>query len=147
MTVMWVARQLRADQIGPVSLLTRKICDATVEDIVGIYKIIDFLKKTKEMSIKISGIPVQQTIAAVFADASPTPLKRGKKEAKAHGGFLVCLAHQDLMRHKTVPVNMMVWRSGKIERECASSLSGETYTMVSGCAACEWVVALPSTMR
>ena len=52
MTLMWVARQLRSDMIGPVSLLTRKICDATVEDIIEIGKIIDFLKKTKEMLLR-----------------------------------------------------------------------------------------------
>ena len=89
--------------------------------------------------MKLAPIKVEDTIVVVFADASPTPLKKVKGEARAHGGFLVCLAHKDLMRHKFVATNMVVWRSGKIERECASSLSGETCTMVSGCAASEWV--------
>ena len=40
---------------------------------------------------------------------------------------------------ETANGNMVCWRSGKIERECASSLSGETYALLAGCGALEWV--------
>ena len=115
MTLMWVSRQLRADSIGPVSLLTRRGADAKVEDLFGAGKVIDHVRETKELSMKIHNMSVKDTIAVVFADASPSSVEGTEGSKKGHGGFLVCLAHRDLAQHKTVPMSLMVWRSEKMK--------------------------------
>ena len=133
-------RQLGCDMLGPTSILTRKVSESTVEEIWECNRIADLLGKTKEFGIVPHPVKTTEAIRITVADASPTPLE--KLDPKARGCFMVAIGQARRKHCKAGHLNMVLWRSGKADRECASSLAAGTHTMVAACSSTEPIVSM-----
>eukprot|EP00971_Amphidinium_carterae_P190069 3772849-Amphidinium_carterae.7 len=125
---------------GTVAILARRVPSAIVSDWVELQRVVKQLQETAEIGIRFYPIPVSQMRVAVFIDGSPSTAS----DLHPESGHMCAVTTDDLDRGKSTPINMVSWRSGKIDRVCASSLSSEAYSMVGGIASCELVFQLLS---
>eukprot|EP00971_Amphidinium_carterae_P344931 6485618-Amphidinium_carterae.1 len=140
--VMWIAREARPDVSGTAAILARRVPSATVSDWVELQRAVKHLQETADIGIRFYPIPVSQMRVAVFIDGAPSTAS----DLHPQSGHICAVTTDDLDRGNITPINMVSWRSGKIDRVCASSLSSEAYSMVGGIASCELVFQLLSEM-
>eukprot|EP00971_Amphidinium_carterae_P121859 2413179-Amphidinium_carterae.4 len=136
MKLMWIARECRPDIQGTASLLARSIHSAKVEDLIELSKAVQHLRETADLGLVYASVSQEDMRLVVAADASPSTAQ----ELHAQAGTLVALAQKDLLEQGSGGVLPVMWRSGKIERVCNSSLSAEAYAMVGAVAAAEWAM-------
>eukprot|EP00971_Amphidinium_carterae_P076876 1518559-Amphidinium_carterae.1 len=75
----------------------------------------------------------------ITVDASPSSLTQ-----EAQSGIIVAFTDERMARDEEAPWVPVMWRSGKIERKCSSSLSAECFalTQALGCAELTWTTFL-----
>eukprot|EP00971_Amphidinium_carterae_P170330 3374854-Amphidinium_carterae.1 len=140
--VMWIAREARPDISGTAAILARRVSTATVADWIELQRAVKHLRESADIGVKFFPIPVTEMRVAVFIDGSPSTAN----DLHPQSGHICAITHDGLDRGESAPINMITWRSGKIDRICASSLSSEAYSMVGGIASCELVCQLLSEM-
>eukprot|EP00971_Amphidinium_carterae_P336231 6472477-Amphidinium_carterae.1 len=140
--VMWVAREARPDVSGTAAILARRVPTATVGDWIELQRCVKHLRETAEVGIRFCPIPVQDMKIAVFIDGSPSTAS----DLHPQSGHICAITDDRLNQGASAPINMVSWRSGKIDRVCASSLSSEAYSMVGGIATCELMFQLLTEM-
>eukprot|EP00971_Amphidinium_carterae_P094894 1877631-Amphidinium_carterae.1 len=110
----------RPDVQGTASLWARKIQSATVHDLIESGKAV----QPADLGVIYEKVSQADMRLVVVADAFPSTAQ--ELHAQAENG-----------RGSVLPV---MWRSGKIDRVCNSSLSAEAYAMVGAVAAAEWAM-------
>ena len=70
-----------------------------------------------------------------IADATPF----SKDDINSYGGVLIGFTTPTLADGQEAPLNLVSWRSGKLDRKCASSLAAEANAMISALAYAEWI--------
>ena len=106
---------------GPISLLQRNGKDARVHDLIEATAIVQHLRDTADLGIHFRPIPVERVRICVFSDASLKTVSG----CKSQGATMLCLVDQDVLEGKEGIANLVVWRSGTIDRVCAGSLAAE----------------------
>eukprot|EP00971_Amphidinium_carterae_P291590 5788477-Amphidinium_carterae.2 len=142
MKAMWIARQSRPEIIGSCALLTSKVHDPKVKDILELGKVVAYLKREPDLAIHIQSIKPQDIRLCVAVDASPSSLTE-----EAQSGMIVALTNRDMAENREAPWIPILWRSGKIERKCSSSLAAEAFALVQalGCAELTWTTFLEAS--
>eukprot|EP00971_Amphidinium_carterae_P163432 3240555-Amphidinium_carterae.1 len=135
MKILWIARQCRPEVQGSCSVIASRVPTATVAELVELSKVVDYLLSSPHASIRIHAIPVHEWCLAVFCDAAPN---NGKHES-ALGGFVIGVSTKALNEGRDAPLSILSWRSGKIERQCSSSLASESFALVNALAYAEWL--------
>ena len=57
---------------------------------------------------------------------------------KSQGATLVSLVNQDVLEGREGTANLIMWRSGTIDRVCAGSLAAEANALAAACHQAEW---------
>eukprot|EP00971_Amphidinium_carterae_P122614 2427689-Amphidinium_carterae.1 len=140
--VMWIAREARPDVSGSAAILARRVPSATIGDWLELQRVVKHLRETADVGIKFYPIPITDMKVAVFIDGSPST----SSDLHPQSGHICAITDSSLDAGGNAPLNMVAWRSGKIDRVCASSLSSEAYSMVGGIASCELVFQLLTEM-
>eukprot|EP00971_Amphidinium_carterae_P141916 2810998-Amphidinium_carterae.3 len=135
MKLLWIARQCRPEIQGSCSVVASRVPSATVGELAELSRIVDYLLSTPEVSLKIHAIPIRSWCLGVFCDAAPN---NGKFET-ALGGFVIGVSTEALNSGSEAPLSILCWRSGKIERQCTSSLASESFALVNSLAYAEWL--------
>ena len=108
--------------------------DARVHDLVEANAIVQHLRDTADLGIHFRPIPIERVRICVFADASLNTVSG----CKSQGATMLCLVDQDLLEGKEGIANLVLWRSGTIDRVCAGSLAAEANAMAAACHQAEW---------
>eukprot|EP00971_Amphidinium_carterae_P128101 2537560-Amphidinium_carterae.3 len=139
MKAMWVARQARPEIIGSCAILSSKSQQPKVKDLIELSKVISHLKAEPDLTIKIPAIPPCKLRLCIIVDASPSTLTQ-----EAQFGIIVAFTDVRMAKDEESPWIPVMWRSGKIERKCSSSLSAESFalTQALGCAELTWTTFL-----
>ena len=133
-SVLWCVRKCRPDVAGPISLLQRKGKDARVRDLIEVNSIVQHVRDTADLGIHYRPIPIERVRICVFADASLNTVSG----CKSQGATMLCLVDQDVLEGKEGVANLVLWRSGTIDRVCAGSLAAEANAMAAACHQAEW---------
>ena len=134
MCIMWVARECRPDALGPVSILSRHVTIAKVEDLVECNRIVAHLRATRDLGLRFTPIHPSNACLAVVADVA----QHRAGELHSQAGLLIAVTTERLKTGETATFNIVAARSGKVERMCASSLAVEACAMVGAVACGEW---------
>eukprot|EP00971_Amphidinium_carterae_P030535 600515-Amphidinium_carterae.1 len=139
MKTMWIARQARPEIIGSCALLTSKVQGPKIKDILELGKVVAHLKGEPDLSIHIQSIHPKEMRLCVAVDASPSSLTE-----EAQSGIMIAFTNRDMADNREAPWIPVMWRSGKIERKCSSSLAAEAFALVQGlgCAELAWTTFL-----
>eukprot|EP00971_Amphidinium_carterae_P153242 3037908-Amphidinium_carterae.2 len=139
MKCMWVARQARPEIIGSCALLTSKVQSPKVKDLLELGRVVAHLKREPDLAVHIQSIPFKEIRLCVTVDASPSSLTE-----EAQSGIIIALTNKQMAENQEAPWIPMMWRSGKIERKCSSSLAAEAFALVQGlgCAELAWTTFL-----
>ena len=137
MVLMWAARECRFDILGAVSILSRRIVGASVQDLLDCNRVVKHLKATRELGIKFHAIYPTSIVLGVTVDGGLAE----KGEIFCQAGYLAFLTVKNMALGIEAPLSLIVGRSGKVDRVCSSSLAVEAYAMVGGTASVEWVTA------
>ena len=135
MCIMRVARECRPDALGPVSILSRHVTIAKVEDLVECSRIVAHLRATKDPGLRFTPIHPSNACPAVVADGA----QHRAGELHSQAGLLIAVTAKRLKTREAATFNIVAARSGKVERVCASSLAVEVYAMVGAVACGEWI--------
>eukprot|EP00971_Amphidinium_carterae_P348883 6490722-Amphidinium_carterae.1 len=134
MKCMWCARQAHPEIIGGCTLLSGRVNDCKIGDLVELGRVVKHLLEHKDQKLIIHGIYPSSIRLFVTADASPS----GLKGENAQSGILIGLTDDHLDKGVHAKVSWVLWKSSKIDRKCSSSLAAEAYSLVQGCGLAEW---------
>ena len=127
----WLSKEGRPDASGPSSLLASKLTKLTIEDILAINETVKALKEKADLSVRIQPIPNMKI--GVVTDAS-----FANSGFHSQGGHVI-IAHGDkLMQGEKVITNVLMWKSGKLQRVVNSTLAAETQSLSRGLADLLW---------
>eukprot|EP00971_Amphidinium_carterae_P298069 5922780-Amphidinium_carterae.2 len=135
MKCMWCARLAHPEIIGGCTLLSSRVNECKIGDLVELGRVVKHLLEHKHQKLVIHGIYPSDIRLFVTADASPS----GLKGENAQSGVLIGLTDDKLDKGEFAKVSWVLWKSSKIDRRCSSSLAAEAYSLVQGCGLAEWV--------
>ena len=135
MTMMWIAREGRFDGLGAVSVLARRTKEPTVSDLIECNQVSDHFRATKDLGLMYYPVHPANACLVIFVDAALPE----EGETHPQGGFIIGIAGPAMSEGQEAPINLVAARSGKIDRVCSSSLASESYAMIGGVSAGEWV--------
>lgn len=131
----WLSKEGRPDASGPSSLLSSRLTDLRIEDIVQLNDVIKSLKQRSDLAIRVQ--PLRRMKFSVVSDAS-----FGNDRFHSQGGQMI-LRHEDgLQDNKLVEANLLCWRSGRIHRVVNSTLAAETQSLSRRVGDLLWVLVL-----
>ena len=136
MKVMWAARTARPDVQGSVAALSRRVPQATYADLEELQKLVHHLKKNPTLGFHPTSLAPSETCLVVIADSSPST----SSDLHPQAGYIVGFTSDKLNAGLVAPLNIIAWRSGKVDRVCASSLAAEAYGLVAGVACGEYIM-------
>lgn len=135
--VAWAAREGRPDVAGEVSILSSRLPNPTIEDCKRANKLLQELRDTPHVTIKVKAIPYDDLRLFVCIDAS----KDNAKEGKSQTAYILGTVHRSVMDGAAAPASCISWKSRPSQRVCASTLMSEAYAISFGLAAAEWAAS------
>ena len=139
----WLGREARPEVSGTASIMASALPRARVEDILLINKVIRFLKRTSERTLKVWPIPVGELHLLSFSDAGGVLGRQsgewtGEEIQEPTQGAWIIFAGQVGTHGRTKNMSPLMWRSGKLRRKVPSTLAGETLALGEAVASVEW---------
>ncbi len=131
----WLSKEGRPDASGPSSLLSSRLTDLRIEDIIQLNEVIKALKQKSDLAIRVQ--PSEKMKMSVVSDAS-----FGNDRFHSQGGQMIICHEDGLQENKQVAANLLCWRSGRIQRVVNSTLAAETQSLSRGIGDLLWVLVL-----
>ena len=131
----WLSKEGRPDASGPSSLLSSRLTDLRIEDIIQLNEVIKALKQKSDLAIRVQ--PLEKMKMSVVSDAS-----FGNDRFHSQGGQMIICHEDGLQENKQVAANLLCWRSGRIQRVVNSTLAAETQSLSRGIGDLLWVLVL-----
>ena len=138
----WLGREGRPDLAGEVSILSSRVPDLRVKDLKEINKTVAKAKETADLSVKIAGIEEARLGFGVVSDASYANVRDGGSQ----GGHCVVAFDTGIHQGKTVPCNVLYWKSGRIHRVVNSTLAAESMSLSRALGDLMWCVTLSNEL-
>ena len=134
-SLQYAAVHSRPDMCAKVAFLQKRICSATVEDLLEGNRILKEAKEHAQTSIMIRPIAIKDLTFASFGDASFA----SASQLKAQQGLFVMACTPSLGKNETSDVSPIAWNSKQIGRVVRSTLSAEAYAMSSSLDKLTWI--------
>jgi hypothetical protein len=134
----WLAGQTRPDLQVLVSLGQQEMGDLKIGAIRQMNAIVRRAKQHATVPLLIPSIPLSEWEFAGFTDASKNNTPGGGTQA----GSLVVLTRRGFGMGQEVPWGPLMWRSHKLRRVIASTLSAETLALIEMLGHLEWTKCL-----
>lgn len=131
----WLSKEGRPDASAPASLMSSRITELTVQDLLTINEVVKTIKQRPKVHLKIQ--PLKQISFSVVTDAS-----FANSGHRSQGGQMIISHERDLRYGKTVKANLLAWRSGRIQRVVNSTLAAETQSLSRGMGDLLWMMVL-----
>ena len=126
----WLSKEGRPDAAGPSSLLSSKLTQLKVEDILAMNEVVKSLKANSDLAIRIQ--PLKSMRFAIATDAS-----FANEGFHSQGGHIV-LAHEKVLQTGGKgKANVLLWRSGTY-----STLAAETQSLWRGIGDLLWCMVV-----
>ena len=124
----WAGREGRPDAAAAASMFSSLMTEMKVEDIVELNKVVQQLKEDSGLALRIQPMDEKKMKWGVFSDASWANARNGKTQA----GHMLVTFEQELLEGKTAKMNLLHWKSGKLQRTVNSTLAAETQSLARG---------------
>ena len=134
-SLQYAAVHSRPDMCAKVAFLQKKICSATVEDLLEGNRILKEAKEHAQTSILVRPIAIRDLTFASFGDASFA----SASQLKAQQGLFIMACTPSLGKNETSDVSPIAWNSKQIGRVVRSTLSAEAYAMSSSLDKLTWI--------
>eukprot|EP00971_Amphidinium_carterae_P100145 1980390-Amphidinium_carterae.2 len=137
----WIGREARPKVCGIASMLAARLKDCTVQDVITANKAVQYLKSTKEVTLKLWRIPWNRLHLVTYSDAGGVLTKEagtwhegsGPTDSTHRELGLYSLA-MDCRRQRLSP---LMWKSSKLKRKVPSTLAGEALALSEAVASVE----------
>ena len=136
----WVSTATRPDQSFLSSYLQGVQDKGCVSHVQQYNKALREMKERKVCLRFPSNVPIDKWRIICIADAGWGTRSSGESQ----GGYILCLAHKDILERKRAPCWIVDWASKKLKRMVRSSVAAETLSSQNGLDAIESFQALLS---
>ena len=124
--LQWLAGASRPDAAAPTSLLQSG--SPTVADFKALVKLIERIKATPRIGVKVRPLKLKDLILVAYGDSSFA----NAKGSKSQGGLLVIATTRRALFGRA-PGSLLEWRSHRIPRSTRSTLSSEACAADAAC--------------
>ena len=131
----WLSKEGRPDASGPSSLLSSRLVDLKIEDILSINEVVRGLKKNPDLAVRVQ--PLASMRLSVVSDAS-----FGNDKFHSQGGQMIICHEKELQDNIPAKANLLSWRSGRMQRVVNSTLAAETQSLSRGLGDLLWALVL-----
>ena len=136
----WLSKEGRPDASAPASLMSSKITELKVQDLLTINEVVKTIKQRPKLHLKIQ--PLRQMSFSVVTDAS-----FANDGYHSQGGQMILSHEPGLREGLRVKTNLLAWRSGRIQRVVNSTLAAETQSLSKGMGDLLWMMVLFEEMQ
>ena len=137
-SLQWVQRQCRLDVTGPTSLLSGRQTISKISDLLEADKIIAHLQKSPDRGMIYTPVDPREAHLIVVQDGSLHNVDR----VYSQGALVIGVADRAIAEGRRGVLNLVAWRSGKINRVVNSSLDSESKSMAAALRCAEWTQKL-----
>jgi hypothetical protein len=125
----WLSNQSRPDLSVATSLCMQAFPKPTWGTIIQANNLVRRAKLNHDLGLKVSYIAPQDLRVLISSDAS----QHNAKEDGTQGGYLVFLTSAAVLQGDAGSVTPIVWKSYRLRRAAASTMSSETQACRDGC--------------
>ena len=134
----WAGREGRPDAAAAASMFSSLMTQMKIADVLELNKVVEGLQADADLALRIQPIPEQDMRWGVFCDASYANAKNGKTQA----GHMLVTFEKGLLEGKAATMNLLHWKSGKLQRTVNSTLAAETQSLARGIGDLLWMMVM-----
>ena len=97
-------------------------------------------RQQADLKIRVPHIPLDELTVCFWSDAAFA----NSSELKTQGGWLICFTSDKMRQAVDVPVHCFSWKSYRMPRVVASTMSGEAQAFSTASGVCEWMLLMLS---
>ena len=95
-------------------------------------------RQQSDLEIHVPFIPLEELSLCFWSDAAFA----NSTEMKTQGGWLVAFTSDKMRKGLDVPVHCFAWKSYRLPRVVASTMSGEAKAFSTASGVCEWMLLM-----
>ena len=134
----WISSQSRPDLAVQTSMSQQSFPNPTVQHLLTANQAVRRCRQQSDLELRVPYIPAEQLTICFWSDAAFA----NNDDHKTQGGWLMGLTANDIRFGKDVPLHCMAWKSYKLPRVVASTLSGEAQAFATASGMAEWCLLL-----
>ena len=136
----WISTQSRPDLAVQTSLSQQCFPAPTVQDLIQVNQAVRRARQQADLKIRVPHIPLEELTVCFWSDAAFA----NSSELKTQGGWLICFTSDKMRQAVDVPVHCFSWKSYRMPRVVASTMSGEARAFSTASGVCEWMLLMLS---
>ena len=143
--INWVARETRPEVAGTASIMASRHPSTTIQDIITVNKVVNFLRSTASRPLTIWKFPPEEMCFMMVSDAGGVNTKEacldedGLPADATQGAWMVLTCAKLPCGTAPVKASPITWRSAKLKRKVFSTFGGETQAMLQGVNEVDWL--------
>ena len=131
----WLSSQTRPDLAVQTSISQQAFPRPTVSDLLHANQAVRRARQQSDLQITVPYIPLSELTLCFWSDAAFA----NSSEMKTQGGWLVAFTSKKMSQGHDVPLFSFAWKSYRLPRVVASTLSGEAQAFATASGVCEWM--------
>ena len=143
--VSWVAHQTRPEASGTVSILSSRLHDARVVDVINLNKMMGHLRSTATQGLRLRSFKSEDMTFIGVSDAGGVDGEvrsydpGGLPEDPVQGAWMVLASNLLPSHDQRISISVLSWRSSKLKRRVTSTMASETMSLSQCLGEVEWL--------
>eukprot|EP00435_Cladocopium_sp_Y103_P071135 s185_g36.t2 len=134
----WAGREGRPDAASSASMFSSLISQMKISDVLELNKVVSQLQADSDLSLRIQPMVEADMRWGVFSDASWANARNGKTQA----GHMLVTFEKGMLEGEAATMNLLHWKSGKLQRTVNSTLAAETQSLARGVGDLLWMMVM-----
>eukprot|EP00435_Cladocopium_sp_Y103_P013790 s2127_g3.t1 len=134
----WISSQSRPDLAVQTSMSQQAFPRPTVQHLLAANQAVRRCRQQRDLLMRVPYIPPEELTICFWSDAAFA----NNDDHKTQGGWLIGLTSKHMSSGMDVPVHCIGWKSYKLPRVVASTLSGEAQAFATASGMAEWSLLL-----
>ena len=134
----WLSTQSRPDLAVQTSISQQCFPNPTVQDLLQANRAVRRARQQSDLRIQVPFIPLNELTLCFWSDAAFA----NSSELRTQGGWLVAFTSDKMRSGSDVPVHCFAWKSYRLPRVVASTMSGEAQAFSTASGVCEWMMLM-----
>ena len=134
----WISSQSRPDLAVQTSMSQQSFPNPTVQHLLTANQAVRRCRQQSDLELRVPYIPPEHLTVCFWSDAAFA----NNEDHKTQGGWLMGLTANDFRFGRGVPLHCMAWKSYRLPRVVASTLSGEAQAFATASGMAEWCLLL-----
>ena len=130
----WISSQSRPDLAIQTSMSQQAFPNPTVQHLLAANQAVRRCTQQRGLQMGVPYIPPDELALCLWSDAAFA----NTDDSKTQGGWLLSLTSKRMSHGEDVPVHCMSWKSYKLPRVVASTVSGEAQAFATASGMAEW---------